>query len=120
MVSEGLESFGGQGYIEDTGLPSFFRDAQVGHGVHDSVIERPAGGKGEEEGRGRRGGGGMSFMSAVVPLPPQVLPIWEGTTNILGLDVLRVLSKAGTEVHVDCRSVNCQYTAWYTWKRQWP
>lgn len=29
MVSEGLESFGGQGYIEDTGLPGLFRDAQV-------------------------------------------------------------------------------------------
>lgn len=29
VVSEGLESFGGQGYIEDTGLPSMLRDAQV-------------------------------------------------------------------------------------------
>lgn len=29
MVSEGLESFGGQGYIEDTGLPGLLRDAQV-------------------------------------------------------------------------------------------
>lgn len=29
MVSEGLESFGGQGYIEDTGLPGILRDAQV-------------------------------------------------------------------------------------------
>ena len=29
MASEGLESFGGQGYIEDTGLPTFLRDAQV-------------------------------------------------------------------------------------------
>lgn len=28
-TSEGLESFGGQGYMEDTGLPTFFRDAQV-------------------------------------------------------------------------------------------
>ena len=27
--SEALESFGGQGYIEDTGLPGIFRDAQV-------------------------------------------------------------------------------------------
>lgn len=50
VISEGLESFGGQGYIEDTGLPSILRDAQV-------------------------------------------TPIWEGTTNILCLDVLRVLSK---------------------------
>lgn len=29
LASEGLESFGGQGYIEDTGLPTFLRDAQV-------------------------------------------------------------------------------------------
>nr|XP_002132169.1 acyl-CoA dehydrogenase family member 11-like [Ciona intestinalis] len=29
VASEGLESFGGAGYLEDTGLPSFLRDAQV-------------------------------------------------------------------------------------------
>ena len=29
VVSEGLECFGGQGYIEDTGLPRMLRDAQV-------------------------------------------------------------------------------------------
>ena len=29
MISEGLECFGGQGYIEDTGLPGLLRDAQV-------------------------------------------------------------------------------------------
>lgn len=29
VVSEGLEAIGGQGYIEDTGLPTYFRDAQV-------------------------------------------------------------------------------------------
>ncbi|PVD31692.1 hypothetical protein C0Q70_07110 [Pomacea canaliculata] len=51
VVSEGLECFGGQGYIEDTGLPSILRDAQV-------------------------------------------LAIWEGTTNILSLDVLRALAKS--------------------------
>lgn len=28
-ISEGLESFGGQGYIEDTGIPRLLRDAQV-------------------------------------------------------------------------------------------
>ena len=28
-ISEGLECFGGQGYIEDTGLPGLLRDAQV-------------------------------------------------------------------------------------------
>ncbi|XP_064392364.1 acyl-CoA dehydrogenase family member 11-like [Halichondria panicea] len=54
VCSEGLESFGGQGYMEDTGLPTYLRDAQV-------------------------------------------LPIWEGTTNILSLDVLRVMQKYGQE-----------------------
>jgi len=49
-ISEGLECFGGQGYIEDTGLPTMLRDAQV-------------------------------------------LPIWEGTTNIMALDVARAISK---------------------------
>lgn len=51
VVSEGLESFGGQGYIEDTGLPGLFRDAQV-------------------------------------------LSIWEGTTNVLSLDVLRCVARS--------------------------
>lgn len=50
VASETLESIGGQGYIEDTGLPRALRDAQV-------------------------------------------LSIWEGTTNVLSMDVLRVLSK---------------------------
>jgi acyl-CoA dehydrogenase len=47
-----IEAFGGQGYMEDTGLPRLLRDAQV-------------------------------------------LPIWEGTTNVLSLDALRVLAKPG-------------------------
>ncbi|XP_041456864.1 acyl-CoA dehydrogenase family member 11-like isoform X1 [Lytechinus variegatus] len=51
IASEGLESIGGQGYIEDTGLPKILRDAQV-------------------------------------------LSIWEGTTNILSLDVLRSIVKS--------------------------
>src|SRR5262249_41773643 len=51
-ASEILESFGGAGYVEDTGLPRLLRDAQV-------------------------------------------LPIWEGTTNVLSLDVMRVLKAAG-------------------------
>lgn len=51
VVSEGLESFGGQGYIEDTGLPGLLRDAQV-------------------------------------------LSIWEGTTNVLSLDVLRCVARS--------------------------
>lgn len=51
VASEALESFGGAGYIEDTGLPRLLRDAQV-------------------------------------------LSIWEGTTNVLSLDVLRAIEKA--------------------------
>jgi alkylation response protein AidB-like acyl-CoA dehydrogenase len=53
VASEVLESFGGAGYVEDTGLPRLLRDAQV-------------------------------------------LPIWEGTTNVLSLDVIRALAR-GTE-----------------------
>jgi alkylation response protein AidB-like acyl-CoA dehydrogenase len=45
-ASEVVESFGGAGYIEDTGIPRLLRDAQV-------------------------------------------LPIWEGTTNVLSLDLAR-------------------------------
>ena len=29
VVSEGLEAFGGAGYLEDTGIPTIFRDSQV-------------------------------------------------------------------------------------------
>ncbi|GIG87599.1 acyl-CoA dehydrogenase family protein [Plantactinospora endophytica] len=47
-ASEYVESFGGAGYVEDTGIPRLLRDAQV-------------------------------------------LPIWEGTTNVLALDVLRAV-----------------------------
>jgi alkylation response protein AidB-like acyl-CoA dehydrogenase len=50
VASEVLECFGGQGYIEDTGLPALLRDCQV-------------------------------------------LSIWEGTTNVLALDVLRALKR---------------------------
>jgi putative acyl-CoA dehydrogenase len=50
VASEVLESFGGAGYVEDTGLPRLLRDAQV-------------------------------------------LAIWEGTTNVLSLDVLRAIEK---------------------------
>ncbi|XP_018411012.1 PREDICTED: acyl-CoA dehydrogenase family member 11-like [Nanorana parkeri] len=55
VISEGLECFGGQGYMEDTGLPAMLRDAQV-------------------------------------------LTIWEGTTNILSLDVLRSVIKSQGQV----------------------
>jgi alkylation response protein AidB-like acyl-CoA dehydrogenase len=51
-LSEVCEAFGGAGYIEDTGIPTLLRDAQV-------------------------------------------LPIWEGTTNVLSLDVQRVLGQVG-------------------------
>ena len=52
VLSEVVEAFGGAGYVEDTGLPTLLRDAQV-------------------------------------------LPIWEGTTNVLSLDMLRALEGAG-------------------------
>ncbi|XP_038619519.1 acyl-CoA dehydrogenase family member 11-like [Tachyglossus aculeatus] len=55
VLSEGLECFGGQGYMEDTGLACMLRDAQV-------------------------------------------LTIWEGTTNILALDVLRAQVKSEGQV----------------------
>ncbi|XP_023332760.1 acyl-CoA dehydrogenase family member 11 [Eurytemora carolleeae] len=55
VISEGLECFGGQGYIEDTGLPSMLRDAQV-------------------------------------------LPIWEGTSSLMSLDVVRAITKTRGEV----------------------
>uniref|UniRef100_A0AC35GH80 Acyl-CoA dehydrogenase/oxidase C-terminal domain-containing protein n=1 Tax=Panagrolaimus sp. PS1159 TaxID=55785 RepID=A0AC35GH80_9BILA len=48
-IRAGIECFGGQGYIEDTGIPGILRDAQV-------------------------------------------TTIWEGTTNVLSLDVLRVFA----------------------------
>src|SRR5215216_3788036 len=53
VTSEVLESFGGAGYVEDTGLPVLLRDSQV-------------------------------------------LPIWEGTTNVLALDTLRALDSGET------------------------
>ncbi len=67
VTSEAIESCGGAGYIEDTGLPRILADAQV-------------------------------------------LPIWEGTTNVLSLDTLRALGKGGAleainaEVEACCTS----------------
>ncbi|NXL65205.1 ACD11 dehydrogenase, partial [Chordeiles acutipennis] len=55
VAVEAMESFGGQGYMEDTGLPVIVRDTLV-------------------------------------------LSIWEGTTNILSLDVLRSLTKSQGQV----------------------
>jgi putative acyl-CoA dehydrogenase len=49
-ASEHIEAFGGMGYLEDSGIPSMLRDAQV-------------------------------------------LSIWEGTTNVLSLDMLRAMAK---------------------------
>jgi alkylation response protein AidB-like acyl-CoA dehydrogenase len=53
VTSEGIEAFGGAGYVEDTGLPRLLADAQV-------------------------------------------LPIWEGTTNVLALDTLRAMAREKT------------------------
>jgi alkylation response protein AidB-like acyl-CoA dehydrogenase len=55
VASEVLETFGGAGYVEDTGLPVLLRDSQV-------------------------------------------LPIWEGTTNVLSLDVLRALQSGDNDL----------------------
>uniref|UniRef100_A0A669PXA4 Acyl-CoA dehydrogenase family member 11 n=1 Tax=Phasianus colchicus TaxID=9054 RepID=A0A669PXA4_PHACC len=55
IAIEAMESFGGQGYMEDTGLPVIVRDTLV-------------------------------------------LSIWEGTTNVLSLDVLRSLTKSQGQV----------------------
>jgi acyl-CoA dehydrogenase len=69
LASETLESFGGAGYVEDTGLPRLLADAQV-------------------------------------------LSIWEGTTNVLSLDVLRALSGEShlailtDEIHSRCAEVS--------------
>jgi len=57
VISEGLECFGGQGYIEDTGLPNLLRDSQV-------------------------------------------LPIWEGTSSVMSLDVVRAITKTKGEALV--------------------
>ncbi|MCE3002721.1 MAG: acyl-CoA dehydrogenase family protein [Xanthomonadaceae bacterium] len=69
-LSEICEAFGGAGYIEDTGIPTLLRDAQV-------------------------------------------LPIWEGTTNVLSLDVLRVLNQIGSLQPwlLALRSLGAQITA---------
>ncbi|KAL7986750.1 hypothetical protein Chor_013033 [Crotalus horridus] len=65
--SEGLECFGGQGFMEDTGLPVLLRISQV------------------------KSTGLFLFL---LLLFFAVLPIWEGTTNILSLDVLRCILKS--------------------------
>jgi acyl-CoA dehydrogenase len=80
VASEVLESFGGAGYVEDTGLPVLLRDSQV-------------------------------------------LPIWEGTTNVLALDTLRALNddslRAFSSVAKSCNdqtvlSALDHATSWFT------
>lgn len=62
VLSEVAESFGGAGYVEDTGIPQLLRDAQV-------------------------------------------FPIWEGTTNVLSLDVLRVAADANVLAALEVEAV---------------
>lgn len=62
VLSEIAESFGGAGYVEDTGIPQLLRDAQV-------------------------------------------FPIWEGTTNVLSLDVLRVAGDPGVLAALEVEAV---------------
>ncbi len=68
VTSEAIESCGGAGYVEDTGLPRILADAQV-------------------------------------------LPIWEGTTNVLSLDTLRALAKGGALEAVRTEIENCTAAA---------
>ncbi|HEY0250580.1 MAG TPA: acyl-CoA dehydrogenase family protein, partial [Kofleriaceae bacterium] len=68
VTSEAIESCGGAGYVEDTGLPRILADAQV-------------------------------------------LPIWEGTTNVLSLDTLRALAKGGALEAVRTEIENCAAAA---------
>ncbi|HET6228846.1 MAG TPA: acyl-CoA dehydrogenase family protein [Longimicrobiaceae bacterium] len=64
VASEVVESFGGAGYVEDTGIPALLRDSQV-------------------------------------------LTIWEGTTNVLSLDALRVLGDAATADALRTEAARC-------------
>ncbi|XP_030847377.1 acyl-CoA dehydrogenase family member 11 [Strongylocentrotus purpuratus] len=76
VASEGLESIGGQGYIEDTGFPGILRDAQV-------------------------------------------LSIWEGTTNILSLDILRSIIKSkGQTMETFLRQVQTRSATFLTASNQ--
>ncbi len=78
VVSEGLECFGGVGYLEDSGIPTILRDAQV-------------------------------------------LPIWEGTTNVLSMDVIRVLAHTkGAALEAFKRAVTQRLSALQTASAQMP
>jgi alkylation response protein AidB-like acyl-CoA dehydrogenase len=67
VMSEIIEAFGGAGYVEDTGIPTLLRDAQV-------------------------------------------LPIWEGTTNVLSLDLLlRTDLEAGLDALRESANKACSH-----------
>ncbi|GJQ12654.1 hypothetical protein GpartN1_g4445.t1 [Galdieria partita] len=79
VSSEVVESFGGAGYIENTGIPRLLRDAQV-------------------------------------------YSIWEGTTNIMCLDILRVFAKysSSRSVLLQYLAVNgAKYSLNETWKKKY-
>ena len=69
VASDVLETFGGAGYVEDTGLPVLLRDSQV-------------------------------------------LPIWEGTTNVLSLDTLRALQSGDSERKDGLRRLEAAVSRW--------
>ncbi|MFA5889580.1 MAG: acyl-CoA dehydrogenase family protein [Actinomycetota bacterium] len=69
VTSELMESFGGAGYVEDTGIPRMLRDAHVNC-------------------------------------------IWEGTTSVLALDVLRALAKSPQAAAAFCEDVEARARAY--------
>ncbi|EME30049.1 Acyl-CoA dehydrogenase family member 11 [Galdieria sulphuraria] len=79
VSSEVVESFGGAGYIENTGIPRLLRDAQV-------------------------------------------YAIWEGTTNIMCLDILRVFAKYSSSRSVLLRNLSengSKLSLGETWKKKY-
>ncbi|XP_065548449.1 acyl-CoA dehydrogenase family member 11-like isoform X2 [Lathamus discolor] len=97
VVIEAMESFGGQGYMEDTGLPVIVRDALLrkqekllcaSYSPAQCCVAAP-----EDVLKGEHIPP-MAPSGSFTLCHPQVLSIWEGTTNILSLDVLRSLSKS--------------------------
>lgn len=68
FASEALESFGGFGYMEDTGIPLALRESQVN-------------------------------------------TIWEGTTNVLSLDVLRVVAKQPDAMNILLKEIQDNITS---------
>ena len=84
-TSEGLECFGGQGYIEDTGIPRFLRDAQVLPIWEvclpfDSFL--------------------FTFKDTFFPIKNEIIQqgfFSQGTSNMMALDLLRALGKNNGE-----------------------